>query len=125
MSDYLSKLKEIVKEDQRYDLEAYLFVNQALEFLLGKLGKKRHVSGQELLEGIREYALQEYGPLSKNVLEYWGIYSCEDFGEIVFNMVGKKLMGKTERDSKKDFRHGYNFEEAFERPFRRQDSGEK
>ena len=119
MSDYLSKLEEIVKEDQRYDLEAYLFVNQALEFLLGKLRKKRHVSGQELLEGIKEYALKEYGLLSRNVLEHWGINCCEDFGEIVFNMIAKKLMGKTERDSKKDFRDGYNFKEAFERPFQR------
>jgi uncharacterized repeat protein (TIGR04138 family) len=118
MNDYIAKLREIVRADPRYDVEAYLFVNEALQFLLEKIGKKRHVTGQELLEGIKKYALQEYGPLSRNVLEHWGIHRCEDFGEIVFNMVNKNLMGKTEQDRKEDFQDGYDFEEAFERPFK-------
>lgn len=115
--EYYSKLGEIVEKDPRYDIEAYLFVQEALTFLIGELGRQRHVTGKELLEGIRRYALKEYGPLSRVVLEHWGVRRCGDFGEIVFNMVDKKLLGKTERDSKEDFADGYDFEEAFDKPF--------
>ena len=118
--DYLERLCQIVKDDPRYDFEAYIFVNEALQFLLNQLGEKRHVTGQELLAGIREYALRQYGPLSRNVLEHWGVRRCEDFGEIVFNMVEKNLMGKTGKDRREDFEGGYDFKEAFETPFQPQ-----
>ena len=118
--DYYKRLRQIVKDDPRYDLEAYIFVNEALQSLLHELGEKRHVTGQELLTGIRKYALQQYGPLSRSVLEHWGVSRCEDFGEIVFNMVEKNLMGKTDKDRREDFEGGYDFREAFEAPFQPQ-----
>ena len=76
-----------------------------------------HVSGQELLDGIRDYALQQFGPMTLSVLEAWGIQRCEDFGEIVFNMVETRLLAKTEHDSRDDFKSGYDFHEAFRKPF--------
>lgn len=110
-------LKAILARDFRYTQEAYLFVRAGLEFTVRQLEKPRHVSGQELLEGIRTFALQEFGPMSKTVLAGWGIERTEDVGEIVFNLVDTGLLGKTERDCREDFADGYDFEEAFRRPF--------
>jgi uncharacterized repeat protein (TIGR04138 family) len=115
-------LEQILAADSRYHRDAYFFVKDALDHtqrLVTKsaLGKVRHVSGQELLDGIREYSLTQFGPMVITVFEEWGIYSCRDFGEIVFNMVEHKLLAKTERDSREDFVNGYGFDDAFRKPF--------
>lgn len=116
-------LAEILQSDRRYDAEAYQFVREALDFTIKLLDKPaegpgRHVTGAELLEGIRQYALQEYGPMALTVLHRWGVRRCEDFGEIVFNMVEQGILGKTEQDRKEDFAGGYDFDTAFRQPFR-------
>jgi uncharacterized repeat protein (TIGR04138 family) len=116
-------IDQIAAQDRRYHREAYCFLREALNHtqkMTGKQPKKneiRHVSGQELLNGIREYALQQFGPMTLTVLHEWGIKCCMDFGEIVFNMVETKLLAKTEQDSREDFRNGYDFHEAFRKPF--------
>jgi uncharacterized repeat protein (TIGR04138 family) len=115
-------IKEICINDQRYDADAYTFVREALDFTVKTLNKplngpERHISGQELLDGIRRFALQEYGPMSRTLLESWGINKTEDFGEIVFNLVESGKLGKTDHDKREDFANGYNFHEAFEKPF--------
>jgi uncharacterized repeat protein (TIGR04138 family) len=115
-------IDQIVKRDPRYRHDAYLFLREALDHthkLGGRLKKDeiRHVSGRELLAGIRDYALRQFGPMALTVLEEWGVKCCEDFGEIVFNMVEIGLLAKTERDSRDDFKGGYLFDEAFREPF--------
>ena len=75
------------------------------------------MSGEELLEGAREYALRQFGPLAKTVLEHWGIHRCEDVGNIVFNMVRQEILGQSDRDSIESFRNGYDFDDAFVKPF--------
>lgn len=115
-------LEQIVAKDPRYTREAYHFVREALDFTQksaakGGRGQIRHVSGQELLDGIREFALQQYGPLTHMLLGEWGLTRCEDFGELVFNMVEAGLLAKTKRDSRDDFKGGYDFDDAFRRPF--------
>lgn len=115
-------LEAVVKKDPRYQSEGYFFLREALDHtqkMVGKAkkGEIRHVSGQELLSGIREYALSQFGPMTQTVLEEWGIRSCEDFGEMVFNMVANNLLAKTEKDSREDFKEGYSFEDAFRKPF--------
>jgi uncharacterized repeat protein (TIGR04138 family) len=115
-------LDVIVDKDPRYARDAYHFIKDALDFtqrLIGKesKGKVRHVTGQELLDGIRQHALQQFGPMTVTVLAEWGVRNCRDFGEIVFNMVESSLLAKTERDSREDFQNGYDFTEAFEKPF--------
>ena len=123
--NFTEAVEEICKADPRYDRDAYLFVREGLDFTLKLLKKhtqtnplQRHVSGQELLDGLRQYTLNQFGPMAKTVLEYWGIRRCEDFGELVFNMVDKGILGKTDQDSRADFRSGFDFEEAFVQPFR-------
>ncbi len=116
-------LQKILDTDPRFDRQAYLFVREALDYtqklaIKTNKGEVRHVTGQELLAGIREYALNTYGPMADHVLSEWGVHACEDFGEIVFNMVEGNLLAKTEKDSRDDFKGGYTFEEAFRTPFR-------
>jgi len=116
----------IVKEDNRYTKEAYGFLKEALDFTMSKERKRkgkvisknqRHVTGQELLEGAREYALEQYGPMAFTVLTSWGLEKCEDFGEIVFNLIEYGVFSKNEEDSKEDFAAIYSFEDAFLKPF--------
>ena len=86
---------------------------------MGKAVSKtqRHVTGQELLEGVREYALEQFGPMAHTVLTSWGLERCEDFGEIVFNLIEYGVFSKNEDDTKEDFTAIYDFEEAFLKPF--------
>ena len=76
-----------------------------------------HVSGQELLHGLREFALKEYGPMSKAVLNEWGIKTTDDFGQVVFNLVNSGVLGKNENDSPNDFKNVFTFDDAFVKPF--------
>jgi uncharacterized repeat protein (TIGR04138 family) len=123
-------LDQILAKDPRYHRDAYLFVREALEHTQKAIhkeeisaptrpvaGQESHVTGQQLLEGIRAYALVEFGPMAITVLEEWGVRNCRDFGEIVFNMVETSCLKKTEQDSRADFEGGYGFEEAFRKPF--------
>jgi uncharacterized repeat protein (TIGR04138 family) len=115
----------IFARDSRYPREAYVFVREALDYTQKLVGKEtrgaiRHVSGQELLEGIRKFALNQFGPMTTTVFEEWNIRHCRDFGEIVFNMVEIGLLAKTEKDTRDDFQNGYDFTDAFRKPFRPQ-----
>ena len=115
-------LEQILKADPRYHREAYTFVREALDFtqkIVGKesSGKIRHVTGQELLDGIRQFGLTQFGPMTATVFAEWGITHCADFGNIVFNMVETRLLAKTENDSPTDFQGGYSFADAFHKPF--------
>lgn len=79
-------------KDPRYQPDAYSFVREALDYTQrtiarDKAGVTRHVSGQELLAGIRDFALAQFGPMAMLLLNEWGVHTCQDFGEIVFNMV--------------------------------------
>lgn len=119
---YEEALEQILTKDPRYRRDAYLFLREALDYtqkLAGKEngGRVRHVTGQELLDGIRQFALEQFGPMTLTVFEEWGVRNCADFGEIVFNLVESGLLAKTERDSRADFAGGYEFEEAFRKPF--------
>lgn len=118
-----SLLEGLLSRDPRYTMEAYAFVRGGLDFTVRRLDKPRHVSGQELLAGIREFALDEFGPMTKTVLDAWGIRRTEDVGEIVFNLVETGLLGKTDEDDRADFANGYDFDEAFRKPYQPVHSG--
>jgi uncharacterized repeat protein (TIGR04138 family) len=115
-------VKKIAEADPRYPVDAYCFVQEALQHTQRALGRHKtedkHVGGKELLAGIREYALNCFGPMVLTVFAEWGIHKCEDFGEIVFNMVEHHLYAKTSADSRKDFCGVYDFDEVFGKPFR-------
>jgi uncharacterized repeat protein (TIGR04138 family) len=116
------ELEKLLERDPRFTRDAYHFMREALDHTQKTMGKPhkdevRHVTGQQLLGGIKDYALAQYGPMTMTVLEEWGIHRCEDFGEIVFNMVEANLLAKTEKDTRDDFKGGYEFAAAFRHPF--------
>jgi len=119
---FAEALETIVASDSRYSRDAYVFLRDALDYTT-KQQKKikgapvRHVAGPELLEGVRQYALKEFGPMVVTVLSYWGIRCCEDIGHMVFNLIGAGIFGKTDEDSLEDFKSVYDFHEAFVKPF--------
>jgi uncharacterized repeat protein (TIGR04138 family) len=114
-------IRKIVAADDRYEFEAYLFVQEAIQYTQKALGRhkqeQKHVGGKELLNGIRDYALTMFGPMTPTVLSEWGIHSCEDFGEIVFNLIKHNQATQSKSDSRDDFKGGYDFDEAFRKPF--------
>jgi uncharacterized repeat protein (TIGR04138 family) len=119
--DFGEALDYVAAQDTRYARDAYLFLRDALDFTVKQRKKVKdtcaHVSGQQLLEGLRVYALKQFGPMVTTVFEYWGIRRCEDFGEMVFNLIRIGVFGRTERDSLDDFKGAYTFHEAFVAPY--------
>ena len=119
---FAEALESVVGSDPRYQRDGYIFLRDALD-ITTKQQKKvkgvsvRHVSGPELLDGVRQYALKEFGPMVMTVFDSWGIRCSEDIGHMVFNLIGAGVFGKTEQDSIEDFKNVYDFEEAFVKPF--------
>jgi uncharacterized repeat protein (TIGR04138 family) len=124
-SEFADIVALICKDDPRYDRKAYEFVRLGLDHTVKDLKKKnndrsersRHVSGRELLDGLRGFALDQFGPMAKTVLNSWGVGECRDFGNIVFNLIEFKVFSKTETDRPEDFDSLYSFDDAFVKPF--------
>ncbi len=86
---------------------------EALHYTRQNLNVQGHVTGQQLLEGIRKLGIERYGGMAKIVFEHWGVKATLDFGNIVINMVNEKVLSKTPEDSIDDFRDVYDFEDVF------------
>jgi uncharacterized repeat protein (TIGR04138 family) len=139
MLDPQDQFVKLLKEDKRYKIEAYAFIFDALSYAQNVLelgtespsepsksieeeedeseGPHKHVSGQELCEAIRQFALEQYGYMAKTVLNSWGVHATGDFGEIVFNLIRIGKMRKTPEDRREDFEEVYDFDAAFQREF--------
>jgi len=118
-TEFHKKVEEIFRKDPRYKMEAYEFLMQALFFTQNRLKRQGHVAGKELLEGVKEYGVEQFGLLAQTVFEQWGVKKTEDFGEIVFNLVDAGLLKKTEEDSIEDFKGVYEFKETFAEEYKR------
>ncbi len=117
LEGYLKKIEGLIRKNKQYKFEAYSFVVAGLHHTVAKLPKVRHVSGAELLKGIRDYALEQYGPMARTVLNYWGVNTTEDFGHIVFALVEAGILRKQPEDRIEDFVDIYDFKEAFDRAY--------
>lgn len=120
--DFKDAVESVVSNDSRYAGDAYYFLQEVLSQAVNKQrkdtgGEDRHVSGEELLKVFRARAKKRFGPMAMSVLEEWGIRSCEDVGEIVFNLIDVGAFGKSDRDHRENFSGGYEFREAFVIPF--------
>ncbi len=116
-------LDTVTARDSRYAAGAYIFVRMALDYTVKKLRSADesrvggNISTEEFLEGLKDFALESFGPIAYTVLEEWGVKSTDDFGEIVFNMIdGGELRG-TEDDKKEDFNSRYSFKTVFLDPY--------
>ncbi len=108
--DVLDRLRE---RYPRYHETAYVFVLSALHFVLERLDEPRHISGRELAEGVRDLAIERFGPMARTVLEHWGVRSTADVGEMVFALVEAGILIKQDDDDLGDFADVYSFDEAF------------
>lgn len=115
--DFETAILDVAQKHGRYKPNAYRFTLDAVHHTVDHLREIRHVTGAELLDGIRELALARFGPMAKTVFEQWGVGKTEDFGEIVFQLVEQGILGKTDSDQRSDFARGYDFDEAFVRNF--------
>jgi len=113
----LEKLEEIIAEDKRYRLEAYVFIMHALDMAVSRKTEPGHVSGQELLGGVSVYGKHLFGPTARMVFEHWGVHETEDFGNIVFNLVGAGILSTSDADKPDDFAGVYDFGEVFDRQY--------
>jgi uncharacterized repeat protein (TIGR04138 family) len=114
-------ISQAVSKDPRYHPLAYEFVRDALHVAVKHFRdgqEDQHVTGQQVLEGVRLHALAEYGPMALTVLQEWGLERGEDIGNIVYNLIETGYFGKNEGDSIRDFEGGYDFTEAFTAPYR-------
>jgi uncharacterized repeat protein (TIGR04138 family) len=143
MLDPSHPIAKLLKEDRRYKIDAYAFVFEALNYAHTQLGMgierpaeleeeepegepeegtakeaERHLTGQQLCEAIRQYALDQYGFMAQCVLNSWGVKSTGDFGEIVFNLIGIGQMRKTTDDQREDFDNVFDFETGFRQSFK-------
>ena len=118
-SEKTESILGIVRTDPRFGPQAYYFIFDALDFTLTRLGNTRHVTGVELLRGIRGHAIEQFGFLARTVLAEWGVHHTQDFGDIVFNLVEAGLLSRSEHDTREDFCDVYDFEESFESDFRK------
>jgi uncharacterized repeat protein (TIGR04138 family) len=120
-----SSLTQLLVQDRRYAPEAYAFVMKSLhhaQALLGRLKHKdiqqRHLSAAELLEGVRDLALEQFGLLALPVLNHWGLRTTSDVGEIVYNLIRAEHMSKTDSDKRSDFDDVYNFDDVLHNQFK-------
>lgn len=118
--EFYSIINAICSQDHRYYPEAYTFVMEALSFSQKKFKKTKHISGEELLVGIRALLLKNFGPMTLIVLKHWGIKATDDFGNIVFNLVENKILVKDIHDHYDSFKNAYDFEEVFDKGYRKQ-----
>ena len=107
------KVREVAARDGRYSAAAYHFIYEALSHTLKIMNRDGHVTGKELLEGIRDLALEQFGGLATMVFETWGVRGTRDFGNMVFNLIESDLMGKKPNDSIGDFDDVYEFRRVF------------
>lgn len=116
-------LEAIVRDDSRYAVGAYIFVRMGLDYTIKRLAardktrKDRNVSAAELLDGIRAFALESFGQMAYTLLSEWGVKTCSDFGNIVFNLVDAQILSAAKGDKIEDFYNGYDFKEAFVAPY--------
>lgn len=125
MSEKRSALIEVAMSDRRFAPEAYEFLCHALNHTQKQreraatpdVGVIHHVSGQELLEGIRQFALEQFGQMAYVVFRQWGILKTGDFGAMVFRLIDAKLWYRSPTDRIEDFEDVYDFEQVFVRDF--------
>ena len=115
--EFIQKIEALAESKQRFRAEAYFWVLRALEYTRRHFHRPGHVSGQELLEGTRLLALEEYGPMALSVFQHWGLTSSADFGRIVFDLVDEGLLSTEDQDTPEDFARGYDFEGTFVRDY--------
>lgn len=121
-TQFMDAVKAVIARDQRFDLGAYYFLKDALDFTVKRAmdnnnGQQRHVTASELLYGFRDLALQEFGPMACTMMSEWGITQCVDIGSMVFQLIEEGAFGKQDSDTPQDFANLFSLQETLAAPF--------
>lgn len=131
--NFKKSVNRIVDTDPRYAADAYEFISNAVNYTAHSLKKNKekkdrpdhHVSAKELLDGIAEYALREFGPMASEVMKSWGLSDAKAIGNVVYNMIDEKLLRASEEDCVEDFSIEYDFDATLRKPFTREKAAER
>jgi len=117
-------VRTCLARDLRYPKEAYALVHDALDHAQKRLAARDkhratgHLNGPEILDGFRDLALAQFGPLARVVLSTWGLHTTLDVGHIVFNLIDADVFSKSDDDDLSDFDAVFDFDDAFDAPYR-------
>jgi uncharacterized repeat protein (TIGR04138 family) len=117
-------IDQVAEETGLYPAEAFDFVRRGLQYTVDRIhankgpDESHHISGQQLSEGLRDFALKQWGMLARTVLRRWNITRTDDFGRIVFALVANGYLSTTDRDSVEDFKDVFDFRTAFDEGYR-------
>ncbi len=118
MSERLERsIEELAREHKRFAPGAYLLVFDGLERALTRLPARRHVTPRELVEGIRDVALEQWGFMARAVLEAWNVRATADFGDIVFSLIERGLLVAGDDDDRAQFANAFEFRDGFDQAF--------
>lgn len=126
-TQFMDAVQAISSRDPRYDVGAYFFLKDALDFTVrlameSNDGKHRHVAASELLIGFRDFAIQEFGPMASTMMSEWGVNSCSDIGTMVFELIEEGVFGKQDSDTPEDFANLFPLIETLDAPFQAKNS---
>ena len=121
-TQFMDAVKAVAIKDNRYDIGAYYFLKDALDFTVKRAmddnkGKHRHVSANELAHGYRDLALQEFGPMASTLMSEWNIKTCNDIGIMVFQLIEEGAFGKQDSDTEEDFSNVFDLQQTLDAPF--------
>ncbi len=111
------EIDEVAGADGRYEKYAWRFVLSGVESTIEMLQSNGHISGEELLDGLRVIASKQFGPMAKEVLNHWGVYTTRDIGNIVFGLIAAGLLEDSAEDSIEDFDDIFDFRKVFEEDY--------
>ena len=119
---FMDAVKAVIARDDRFQLGAYYFLKDALDFTVKRAmdnngGQQRHVTASELLIGLRDLALQEFGPMASTMISEWGITQCTDIGIMVFQLIEEGAFGKQDSDTPEDFTNIFSLQQTLAAPF--------
>ncbi|KKQ56709.1 MAG: hypothetical protein US74_C0012G0032 [Parcubacteria group bacterium GW2011_GWA2_38_13] len=114
----LERLEYSLRTNNRHPICAYKFLHDSLCWASKRIAQKQgvrvgHITAKELSLGFRDLAIREFGCMALTVIESWKIHSTRNIGEMVFELVGKGIMGLSNSDRESDFIGLYEFSNAF------------
>jgi len=118
----MDAIQSIALKDKRYDIGAYYFLKDALDFTVKKAaeennGEHRHVSAKELAEGFRDYAIEQFGPMASTMMSEWRITETIDIGNMVFLLIKEGVFGKQDSDTLEEFSNIFPLSKHLDAPF--------
>lgn len=102
-------MASIAQSSDRYAVEAFEFVGRGLRHAVKILGREesptaeRHLDAAELVSGVLDLAVSQFGFLARPVLDSYLLRSPEDIGRITFLLIDHNIFTRQPSDHFEDF----------------------